>query len=708
MFHTKKKILFFLITCSLIFLVCFSTVLKPNYQAETQGIYGVDHLMMSPNSNYAITRTESAVSFEMTEVGSWFDLTVNDGEIDTIIVRFASIDSPFGMRMEYCSEESTVKSALGYNTVEDPLTYTFLMVGGEYDQLRFYFEGDFSIAKIETAHTTKNSVSLHINPIPLSLLVAAIIILVVFDKKIEYFRAATEYVRAWVAKTVEDWREKRYVAILRGSAVFFTIGWIFSVLILICSKSYSKASILVVFALAVVAISFQFFHRIFGNGNGSAASMFLVLTLIFGVTIAVLLPTSTYVTWDDENHLHRIMEIVSFNHTKSLAEHRLFANSYQSSWFIENPSGTVRLITLESAVSVGATWRKFNPYDFIGYLPAAIIHLFGYIFRVDLVTRLVLGRVGFAVAYAGIVWLGLKKVKSGAYIVATICLLPGALFLASTYSYDSWLTAWVAYAFCYLLSEWQNPMKKLQIRDMVLIDGALFLACGPKALYFLLFFPLLFFRKDKFYSPIQRKRFLFVTAGIMLLILATFLLPFVIKTGLYSDTRGGETIDAAGQIHFIFSEPLHYTKILVNFLGFYISGQQIQSFNTMFGYLGAPHIFWGTLAAFLVVYAMCTDRKTDDFYETMRVPRLVAIICAFATLACAATSLYISFTPVGYETVLGCQFRYLFPILIPFGLFAIPSKISSKISEKTQNLVIFGLLFLNLTATFAEVYLTKL
>ena len=41
-------------------------------------------------------------------------------------------------------------------------------------------------------------------------------------------------------------------------------------------------------------------------------------------------------------------------------------------------------------------------------------------------------------------------------------------------------------------------------------------------------------------------------------------------------------------------------------------------------------------------------------------------------------------------------------------LFALPGKICGKISEKNQNFVIFGLLFLNLTATFAEVYLTKL
>lgn len=708
MLGTKKKILFWVLTCCLILLLCCSTALKPRFEAETRGIYGADRLLTVPSDRFLVSPAGDAVSFAMTETGSWFELAVSDGRIDAVTVRFASVEGPFGMRMEYGGEGLVEKTALGVNTAADPLTYTFLLVDGEYDHLRFFFDGSFSVTAIETAHTVKNAVTLRINPIPAVLLIVAVAVLILLDRWIGYFGAARECVRAFAERLADDWRVGRSAAILRGGAALFTALWFVSVLTLICTGAYSKAFLLVVFMLAVAAILFQFAHRIFGRGNGSAASMFLVLALIFGITVAVLLPTSTYVTWDDENHFHRILEVVSFNHTRSLAEQRMFANSYVSSWFLENPRGMVRLITLESAIPGGAGWRGFHPYDFLGYLPAVVPLAFARLFGTDLVTGLVLGRVGIALAYGGIVWLGLRKVRSGAYIVATVCLLPSALFLASSYSYDPWLTAWVAYVFCYLLSEWQNPEKKLRTRDLVFMDLALFLACGPKALYFLLFFPLFCFKKEKFVSPIQRKRYLIATAGVMVVILSTFLLPFVVRIGGYSDLRGGSGIDAAGQVKFIFSEPLRYTKILVGFLGFYVSGQQMQTFNTMFGYLGAPHAFWGTLSALLIVYAMCTDRKEDDLYETMRVPRLVGVLSAFVTLVFAATSLYISFTPVGYETVLGCQFRYLFPILIPFALFAIPGKIRSAIPEKTQDRVIFGLLFLNLAATFAEVYLIKL
>ena len=107
----RKRILFFVLTCALVLLLCFSVVLKPRYEAETYGIYGTDRLKTVPNANYTITQTENAVSFEMTEAGSWFDLGVNDGEIDVVTVRFASIDCPFGMRMEYCGNGLTVKAA---------------------------------------------------------------------------------------------------------------------------------------------------------------------------------------------------------------------------------------------------------------------------------------------------------------------------------------------------------------------------------------------------------------------------------------------------------------------------------------------------------------------------------------------------------------------------------------------------------------------
>ena len=708
MTDTGKKIIYYIITGVIALLLCFVTALKPHYEAEVLGGYGADRVAAASMTNYDVSGGDGVVSFRMTEAGSRFELPIDRARIDAVVVRFASIEAPFAMRMEYGGEGLVEKLAVGSNTAAEPLTYTFLLVDGEYDHLRFCFEGDFSVSGVEVAKTVEGAVSLHINPIPIALLFLIIVSLILLERWVGYFGAVAKAAGAFASRVSADWCEKRLAAVFRFGAALFTALWAAAALTLVCARSYSRLTILTVAALAAVAVLFQFAHRVFGSGDGSAASMFLMLALILGVTIAVLLPTSSYVTWDDETHLHRIMEVVSLNRTRSLAEQRIFGNGYASAWFIENPGGTIRLITLESALAGGAGWRWFNPYAFLGYLPAAIPLFAARVFRSDLVLGIILGRVATALAYGLIIWFGLKKVKSGAYIVSTICLLPSALFLAGSYSYDPWLTAWVAYGFCYMLSEWQDPLKKLRFKDLALMELALFMACGPKAIYFLLFLPLFFFRKDKFASPAQRRRFLIATACVMAFILASFALPFLVNTGSFGDARGGSGISAVGQVKFILTHPLEYAGILLRFLGFYVSGQQLQGFNNMFAYLGSPHVFWGTLSALIVVYAACTDRKRGDNYGNMRLQRLTGVLSALITLVCAATALYVDFTPVGHDTVLGFQFRYIFPILIPLALLAVPGRIHNDIPEKRQSLIVFGLMFVNIAVTFAEVYLTKL
>ena len=708
MTDTRKKVAYYIIAGVIVLLLCFVTTLEPRYEAEVCGSYGADSLAAATAVNYDVSRSDGAVSFRPTEAGSRFELPIDNGRVDAVVVHFASIEAPFAMQMRYGGEGLVEKLAVGSNTADDPLTYTFLLVDGEYDRLSFCFEGAFSVSGVEVAKTVAGAVSLHINPIPIALLLLLVASLILLERWVGFFGAIAKAAGEFVSRVSADRREKRFAAAFRVGAALFTALWAVAALTLVCTRSYSRLTILTVAALAALAVLFQFAHRFLGRGDCSAASMFLMLALILGVTVAVVLPTSSYVTWDDETHLHRIMEVVSLNRTRSLAEQRIFGNGYASTWFIENPAGTIRLITLESALRGGAGWRWFNPYAFFGYLPAAIPLFAARVFRSDLVLGIILGRVATALAYGVTVWFGLKKVRSGAYIVSARCLLPSALFLAGSYSYDSWLTAWVAYGFCYMLSEWQNPLKKLGAKDLALMDLAMFVACGPKAIYFLLFLPLFFFKKDKFVSPRQRRRFLIATGCVTAVILASFMLPFVVNMGGYGDVRGGSGISAVGQVKFILTRPLDYAGILLRFLGFYVSGQQLQNFNNMFAYLGAPHVFWGTLSALIVVYAACTDRKRDDNYENMRLFRLVGVLSALITLVCAATALYVDFTPVGHDTVLGFQFRYIFPMLIPFALLAVPGRIHNDISVKRQSLIVFGLIFINTAVTFAEVYLAKL
>jgi uncharacterized membrane protein len=74
----------------------------------------------------------------------------------------------------------------------------------------------------------------------------------------------------------------------------------------------------------------------------------------------------------------------------------------------------------------------------------------------------------------------------------------------------------------------------------------------------------------------------------------------------------------------------------------------------------------------------------------------------------AATALYISFTPVGHNTILGCQWRYIIPTLFPF-LYAVGSpRVRHTIDKRVINGIVFGALSLCIFATFYDVYISKI
>ena len=703
MLTIRKKILYGIITFVLAVLFVTSLALRVDPRLETVETVSGERLLSATTEGLAAAPAGEAVRFEG---AGTLELTLSGRSIDAVTVRFegAVPDLPEGQVTAVAGDQKM--SASGHTDPDDPTLCTFYLVECDCERVSLRLSGSVTISEITTAHTTKGSVARRANPIPLVLLGVGAVLLVVFDRKIGYCSAVAAALRGCVATVRNDLRENRAKGVLRLCAVLFTAIWGLSILFLLLTSAYSKGAVFLTFSLAVLAILAQFAHRVAGNGNGSPAAMFAVLALIFGVTMATILPPITLIAWDDETHFHRVMEVVEVApKTVSLAERRLFSNAYWFGWFQCHPSGMVRMLMLEGAVPEQHQGVNFRPYEIFGYVPAILTNGLARLLRADLITLFLLGRVATSVFYGVTVSLGLRRLKYGGYAVAAACLLPSVLFLASSYSYDPWLMAWTAFGFCVLLSEWQQPEKPMGKRERVLLLVSMILACAPKAVYFVLFFPIFFFRKEKFASEKERRNFRLAGILAMLFIAATFLLPFAFGKGGYTDTRGGTDVSATGQMKFIFSHPLQYTRILLQFLGFYVSAGQAETFNVAFGYLGFGSAFFGTVSLFLFLYAVCTDHTDGDHYETMRAPRYTGLFACFAALALVATTLYLAFTPVGHETVLGCQFRYLFPILIPFGMFVVPAGIRSGIPRKVQNCVVFGGSFLCLVATLGVVYL---
>jgi predicted membrane protein len=77
-------------------------------------------------------------------------------------------------------------------------------------------------------------------------------------------------------------------------------------------------------------------------------------------------------------------------------------------------------------------------------------------------------------------------------------MIPTAVFMASTITYDFWVIAFLSYAMATFLAELQEPERPMTMTTLVKIVAAVVIGCGPKAIYFVLFAPLLFMAKTKF------------------------------------------------------------------------------------------------------------------------------------------------------------------------------------------------------------------
>ena len=127
-------------------------------------------------------------------------------------------------------------------------------------------------------------------------------------------------------------------------------------------------------------------------------------------------------------------------------------------------------------------------------------------------------------------------------------------------------------------------------------------------------------------------------------------------------------MNAGQQLLRILENPLAYLKILGEFLvtvyfSYSSSAGWISNIGSM-AYLGTSSL--RLLPVMLLVVVALTDKNEMDAYPRAGLAKGMSLILIVVTAAMIATTMYIDFTPLGYQTIQGCQPRYLLPF---FSLF---------------------------------------
>lgn len=418
---------------------------------------------------------------------------------------------------------------------------------------------------------------------------------------------------------------------------------------------------------------------------------FTCISLAVGLALIIPFPATNLNSWDDEVHFRnanalsyitnveqssstRMMETIyalepGFSQDAAFGRYWQGAENWSQDQVSEFSHELDQNNVAETTDVTGGLSYILMQFSFIGYIPSATALWLARLLHLPFTIGYALGRVANLVSYTFVCSLAIRKIPCKKTLLIAVALLPTNIFLAANYSYDAWLTSWLMLAVALTIRELQSPEILTTSRLASLLIVYLF-ALGPKAVYFPLIALLMLLPKEKYKSP-RQKLFFYMMAIIMaMLIVATFAFAFLGTAGGSSgDVRGGSDVSGPEQFVFITENFPKFTQSILKFIfEIYLTPSSFSFAFTAFAYWGYPSELFPISSGILVglILLLSLLEGTGIELATHRVKR--ALWCLFLCLVIVVLSciaLYISFTPVGADTVAGMQPRYLLPLIFP-------------------------------------------
>jgi len=414
------------------------------------------------------------------------------------------------------------------------------------------------------------------------------------------------------------------------------------------------------------------FHAVFRKAvQKDLWKSFFVAALLAGLMLCFLAPATTLVSWDDEVHYERVLRlsegpIAYFSRADSAMTHRTVSKTFSLAQIRENEEFLESNRDIYSFKPSRTAWTV----DRVGYLPYVPGLWLGRILGLSFQTTFLLGRASNLLFYVLILCLAMKRLKSGQLLVYVLGMLPTGLFLASSYSYDGWVNCLTILGFACFIGAMQRKDEPLTDREKWIMLSALVIGCIPKAVYTLMIPLLLLMPKEKFSAKEEHRRYIRSVLIATAVGIGIYLVPFLLG-GAFSastDSRGGSDVNAVEQVKFVLTHPIQYAGILLNFLKSYLSPEQSYGYTSFLAFLNGRDLH--TVIFTVMVAAALTDRGPGDLTYRKGGVMLGSAVWMFIVMCAVASAMYVTYTPVGYGTVNGCQPRYLIPMLFPLLMVA--------------------------------------
>lgn len=399
----------------------------------------------------------------------------------------------------------------------------------------------------------------------------------------------------------------------------------------------------------------------------SRVEISLLILLAFGLPMIVLIPPGA--GYDEEDHLVRVWELAKLSLVPGeLAPQELrypivyrdFAYRQQGSTGVIDSDYWQRYgrASLDERGFVRREIDTKSVYSPALLLPQAVVmQIAGRLVELPALAVFYLCRLAGLLSYLILVWLAIRRLPFGKWILLVLAASPMALFQAATITPDA-ISNGIGFLFvagCLRLADGER-MDWSGVQSLVLLVFLLFLA--KLNLIPLVLLPFLLLPPSRFASR-----------GLYLFLLAATLFLFLVEVAgwnwIASRNFSALLLDEANpgaQLRFLLGHPFA-------FLGTVARDVSANGWTYFQGWInGYGYYYWTPprMVTGMYLLGLAAGLWSDSTaFPKNRNARPVLLLVFLAGYAATIASLYISYTPVGAGQVLGVQGRYFIPLLLP-------------------------------------------
>lgn len=329
------------------------------------------------------------------------------------------------------------------------------------------------------------------------------------------------------------------------------------------------------------------------------------------------------------------------------------SKDFAATFFDKKCNFNLSLLSFDDNKCIPSTYR--TP---IAYIPGTIGILFARMFGGSIADVFIMGRLMNVLTFGALLVIMFKIMPFKKRLFYVIYLQPIALALASTYNTDGITIGLIGIFIAYVFKLYNENKETISMKEFLLLvlTYALVLTCKDSSYMGIGF--LVFILPIKKYLK-NNKKMLLVTLCLVLLTVAIGFYEINIKTASNQGDERTENTNSILQLENIKNNPGKLAEVYSNFTK--SSLLRLTWYNNL-----NPKYFFGneaTVVAFGMFVLALYISYTDVSIKFDRKAKIILFLAFVFTFGITTFALYWLYSPVGYDTIVGYQARYIIPFI---------------------------------------------